>query len=118
MNWTDIFNSLPGQTIYVMVGLAFLDLILGVLAALRDGTFKLDAIAAFLRSQVLGRVAPATVLILGGIAVHQELLTDAGYAAAALFVAETIGSIIASWGPKNVKVLGVERDAVQPVPAE
>ena len=115
MNWTEIFNSLPGQTIYGMLGLAFLDLILSVLAALRDKTFKLDVIAAFLRSQVLGRVLPITVLILGGVALKQDLISAAGYAGAALYIAETVGSILASWGPKNTTILGVKRE-VQPVP--
>lgn len=112
------FNSLPGQTIYAMVGLAFLDLVLGAAAAFRDGTFKLDAIAAFIRSQLVGRVFGIALLIIAGTALKQDLLTAAGYAAAALYTAETVGSIIASWGPKDANILGAQRDAVQPVPQD
>jgi uncharacterized membrane protein len=115
VNWTDIFNSLPGQAIYGMLALAFVDFILGALAAFRDKTFQLDAVASFLRSQIAGRVLPATVLILGGIAVHQDLLTTAGYGLAVIYSAETLGSILASWGPKNTTILGVQR-TTQPVP--
>lgn len=117
MNWTEIFNSLPGQTIYAMIGLAFLDFLLGVLAAFRDGTFRLDAIGAFLRSSGV-KVAMASLLIIGGVALNQDLITAAGYAAAAIFIAATVGSIIASVGPKGVNFLGAERSTVQPVPEE
>ena len=117
MNWSEIFNSLPGQTIYGVLGLAFLDFLLGVFAAIRDKTFKLDAIAAFLRAQIVGRVFPIAVLILGGLALKQDLITDAGYAIAAIYVAETIGSILASWGPKSTTIFGVQR-VTQPVPQD
>lgn len=116
MNWSEIFNSLPGQAIYGVLGLAFLDFILGVFAAVRDNTFKLDSVAAFVRSQLLGKVFPLTALILFGVLVNQAALTDLGYAGALAFTAATVGSIIASWGPKGVSVLGAQRDPTQPVP--
>src|SRR4051812_23299765 len=109
MDWTALFNSLPGQTIYAMIGLAFLDFVLGCLAAFRDKTFKLDSAAAFLRSSGT-KVAAAALLIIGGTALHQDLILAAGYAAAAIYTAATVGSLIASWGPKNVNVLGAQRD--------
>jgi hypothetical protein len=118
VNWVDFFNSLPGQTIYAMVGLAFVDFILGAFAAIRDGTFQLDALAAFIRSNLVGKVFGIALLILAGGLFKQDLLTVAGYGAATAYTLATVGSIIASWGPKNLTILGVTRDAKQPVPTD
>jgi hypothetical protein len=98
VNWTDFFNSLPGQAIYTMLGMMFLDFLFGVLAAFRDSTFKLDAVAAFLRSSGV-KVAMVAIAIVGGYFLKQDLMLTAGYAGAAAYVLSTVGSIIGSIGP-------------------
>lgn len=58
--------SQAGLALKAAVLVAFADFATGSFAALRDGTFALDAVAAFLRKHILGRVAPlGTLLVLG-----------------------------------------------------
>lgn len=114
----EFFNSLSGQTIYAMLGVALLDFLLGIAAAVRDGTFSLDEVAAVLRSHIVGRVFPIALMLVFGYLFNQDLILTAGYASAALYTAETAGSIIASWGPQGKTILGVTRAAVQPVPQD
>jgi hypothetical protein len=94
----EFFGSTAGQGLAAMVVVAFLDFATGVLAALRDGTFALDAIAAFLRKHVLGRVAPIGLLLITGYFVDGtigQLFSAGAVAAAAAYVAETAASV---WG--------------------
>ena len=56
-------QSPAGAALLAMVGVAFADFLTGSFAALRDGTFQLDAIAAFLRKHIWGRVAPIGTLL-------------------------------------------------------
>lgn len=59
-------DSQSGLALKAAVIAAFADFATGAFAALRDGTFELDALAAFLRKHILGRVAPlGTLLLLG-----------------------------------------------------
>lgn len=119
------FASTSGQIALWVVVLPVLDWVLGVLAAIRDGTFTLDSVASFLRKHVAGRVVPIWMLLLVGFFADQWLvpvvdvpaLTAVGMAAAGLYVAETIGSILRSWGPATGPAL-VTRDFVQPVPKD
>ena len=103
------FASPSGMALYALLAVAFLDFALGVLAALRDGTFKLDELAAFVRSHLAGRVFPIALLLIVGYASNQVALTAAGLAAGAAYVAETVGSIATSWAPGH---------ATQQVPSE
>ena len=62
----EFIQSPAGAGLIALVGVAFADFVTGVFAALRDGTFSTDAIAAFLRKHIWGRVAPiGTLLVLG-----------------------------------------------------
>ena len=94
--------SPAGTALLAMVGVAFADFATGSFAALRDGTFALDAIAAFLRKHIWGRVAPiGTLLVLGyfgGDTVGQLFMASA-LAAGAAYVAETASSIIGNLNP-------------------
>lgn len=103
------FASPEGTALYGVVVLALTDWILGTLAALRDGTFKLDAVAAFLRKHIAGRVLPIVALLAIGYFAVQPALSAIGALLAAAYLAETLGSIKDSWGPS--------RD-VQPVPKD
>ena len=62
----EFLNSPAGIALIAAIGAAFADLATGVLAALRDGTFTLDSVAAFLRKHIAGRVAPLGVLMFLG----------------------------------------------------
>ena len=89
----------------LLVG-AFLVWALGVLAALRDGTFDLSEIATFVRSTLLGRVFPVTVVLLTGYAANDSTITTAGLAVAAVVAADMIGSALDS-----IKQLGLAPEA-------
>jgi hypothetical protein len=52
-----------GLALKAALVVAFADFATGSFAALRDGTFALDALAAFLRTHILGRVAPLGTLL-------------------------------------------------------
>ena len=95
-------ESPAGTALIAMVAVAFADFATGSFAALRDGTFTIDALAAFLRKHIWGRVAPIGMLLVlgyfGGATVGQ-LFMAAAVAAAAAYVAETAGSIIGNLNP-------------------
>ena len=93
------FESPEAPILWGVLVLAMADFALGTLAALRDGTFRLDAVAAFLRKHVAGRVGPIVALLALGYFGAQPALTAIGAAAAAAYTLETIGSIRESWGP-------------------
>lgn len=92
------FDSTDALALYACLVLAAADFILGTLAALRDDTFRLDSVAAYLRKHIAGRVAPIGVLIALGWFGQQPALTAIGMASAAAYTLETIGSIRTSWG--------------------
>lgn len=98
---SEFLNSPAGQGLAAMLAAAFLDFATGSFAALRDGTFALDALAAFLRKHLWGRVAPIGLLLVvgyfGGEGIGQLFLAGA-VAAAAAYVAETAASV---WGNVN-----------------
>lgn len=112
------FASPSGTAAYGVLVVMALDLALGVLAALRDGTFALDEVAAFLRKHVAGRVLPIWAILFFGYIGNLEVLTVAGLAMAAAYVAETIGSIISSWGPPGLKTRLNLVQPIQPVPTD
>ena len=92
------FSTELGLAVYGVLVATAADLLFGVIAALRDGSFQLDALAAVLRKHVLGRVAPIFGMLLFGHIGNQPLLLAAGLTGAALYVAETFGSIMDSFG--------------------
>jgi len=106
--------SPAGTALLAMVAVAFADFITGVFAALRDGTFSVDAIAAFLRKHIWGRVAPiGTLLVLGyfgGDTVGQLFMASA-VAAGTAYAAETAASILGNLSPPK------ESDIVETTPA-
>jgi hypothetical protein len=101
---------------------AFADFATGTFAAIKDETFSADAIAAFLRKHILGRVAPlGTLLALGyfGGAAGAVFLPFA-IAGLGLYAAETIASVKGNLNPP--KASGVKDNtaaaALNPVPEE
>jgi len=116
-------GSPAGTALLAMVGVAFADFATGSFAALRDGTFALDALAAFLRKHIWGRVAPiGTLLVLGyfgGDTVGQLFMASA-LAAGTAYAAETASSIIGTLTPPkagDVQEVNVAEE-VNPVPTE
>jgi len=101
--------SPEGIAVYGVLVLALADFTLGTLAAFRDGSFAIDAVAAFLRKHIAGRVAPVAFLLSLGYFGGVPALSAVGVAAAAAYMLETLGSIRASWGPGR---------AVQPKPKD
>jgi hypothetical protein len=100
---TAFFQTEAGLAVQGVLVVALVDFLLGVMAAFRDGTFALDAVAAWLRKHVAGRVGPIAALLFVGHFGAQPLLVVTGLGAAGLYVAETIGSIKASWASNRVQ---------------
>jgi hypothetical protein len=101
----EFLNSQAGLALVGMLGVAFADFATGAFAALRDGTFALDALAAFL----LGYY--------GGEGIGQLFLA-AAIAAALAYSAETASSILGNLNPPkagDVQEVNVAEE-VNPVP--
>lgn len=116
-------NSPAGTALIGMLVVAFADFVTGAFAALRDGTFALDALAAFLRKHIWGRVAPIGTLLalgyFGGEGAGQVFLA-AAIASAAAYVAETASSILGNLSPpkeSDLKATTVA-DELNPVPTD
>jgi hypothetical protein len=119
----EFIASQAGTALLAMVGVAFADFLTGAFAALRDGTFALDAVAAFLRKHIWGRVAPiGTLLVLGyfgGDTVGQLFMASA-VAAGTAYAAETASSILGNLNPPKESDVKEETPAaaLNPVPTE
>jgi hypothetical protein len=101
--FSQFFQTEAGMAVYAVLVIALVDFMLGVLAAVRDGTFQLSAVAAWLRKHVAGRVAPIAVLLVAGHFGSQPALLAIGAIGAAAYLAETIGSIKDSWASRRVQ---------------
>jgi hypothetical protein len=119
-------DSTAGTALIAMVGVAFADFLTGSFAALRDGTFALDALGAFLRKHIWGRVAPIGTLLalgyFGGGTVGQLFLASA-VAASAAYAAEAASSIVGNLNPpKPSEEVATAKEAsalvTNPVPTE
>lgn len=76
---------------------AFLDFAVGSLLAARNGTFAFDALAAFLRKHVLGRVLPLALLLITGYLTGDLALNTFAGAGLTAYAAETMASVYASF---------------------
>lgn len=101
---------------------AFLDFITGVYAAVQDDTFTFDAVAAFLRKHILGRVAPlGTLLVVGYFGGDSgQIFLPFAIAGLIAYAAETLASIKGNLlPPKEGDVLEAETvNTVNPVPQD
>ena len=99
---------------------AFLDLAFGIFAAVRDGTFAIDAVAAFLRKHLAGRVAPLTALAVAAHYSGDPVMLATASAGLVAYAAETLGSIYGSINPPKAseeeKAAGYT--GLQPVPED
>ncbi len=89
-------SSTAGLAVKGALIAAFLDFAFGVFAALRDNTFALDAIAAFLRKHLMGRVLPSSVLAYAAYATNDPLMLATAAGALTAYAAETLASIYSS----------------------
>jgi hypothetical protein len=123
MDWSGLltFLSAPaGLAVKGMLVAAFLDFATGSYAALTDGTFSVDAIAAFVRKHLLGRVFPCSTLLLVGYFTGDAVILAAGIAAATAYYVETAGSVLGNFSPPKESDLKENLPAatVNPVPTE
>lgn len=102
----DVFSDTQLQTILLLVAV---DFILGVLAALKIGTFKLAYLSNFLRNDVVAKAFGWAVLDVGAVIAGDAHiliggldLTNMAHAAFVLISAALVGSILGS-----VKELGL-----------
>jgi hypothetical protein len=94
-----LLDSPAGIAIKGALVAAFLDFAFGVFAAVRDGTFAVDALAAFVRKHLLGRVLPLSLLSLTGYYTGDPAMIAAAGVALTAYAAETLGSIYGSIRP-------------------
>lgn len=121
----EFIRSDAGLALQGLVIVAFLDFATGVFAALRDGTFAMDALAAFVRKHILGRVAPiGTLLIVGYFGGESaQIFLGGAIASGAAYVAETASSILGNLSPPKPSEepqtkAEAKAIAVNPVPTE
>lgn len=113
-------ESPAGLAVKAALAAAFIDFATGVLAASRDGTFALDAIAAFVRKHLMGRVLPLASILAAGYFAGDELLIGGAVAGLTAYAAETVASV---WGnlnpPKASEVVEANvAEEVNPVPTD
>lgn len=87
-----------GLALKALLVAAFLDFVTGSFAAVRDGSFQLSAIAAWLRKHLAGRVGPLAVLLVVLYVTGDGVMLATVVAAAGAYAAETIRSIVDNFG--------------------
>lgn len=92
----DFLGSPAGLAFQAALAAAFLDFAFGTFAALRDGVFALDSLAAFVRKHLMGRVFPIGTLAVVGYLTGNLAMNTAAAAALTAYALETMGSIYAS----------------------
>lgn len=114
--------STAGIALKAALTAAFVDFLTGSLAAMRDGTFATDALAAFLRRHILGRVGPLAVLLFAGYLTSDGVLTTFAAAGLTAYAAETIGSVKGNLQPPKDSVPATAAEAIaqgiNPVPTD
>lgn len=91
------------QELQTMLAVVVVDLVLGVLAALKLGTFRLAYLSNFMRNDLLGKVVPwafldSAAIVAGGldIVIPGVDLTVTAQAAGGVIIAALVGSILGS----------------------
>lgn len=120
MDFHAFFNDPAGLAFKAMLVAAFVDFAFGVFAAAKDGSFSFDALAAFVRKHILGRVFPIGTLLALGFFTGDAMMSAAGGVAAAAYTAETLASIYASVKPPAASAAKAAKavDAGNPIPEE
>jgi hypothetical protein len=95
--------------IQLVVIVALLDFALGTIRAIADRTFEFSAIDVWVRTKLLGRVVPITLIMLVGSVIGDvklgdfsfNVITGAALAAAITFVAAEAQSIVDNVSPSE-----------------
>jgi hypothetical protein len=109
-------DSSAGQAALAVLVVGLLDLILTVLAALRDDNYEPGEVGRWLRVQLAGQILPIWVLLFVGYYArglqfaHIPLLLAAGVGAAGAYVIEEVAAIVRLWGPGRKKVAEPDPD--------
>ena len=117
MDFAAFLASPAGLALKAALAAAFIDFATGSFAALRDGTFALDSIAAFVRKHVLGRVAPITAVLAAGYFSGDQVLIAAAVAMLTAYAAETVASVLGNLNPPKASEAAKE-NPVNPVPTD
>lgn len=116
----DVFQefiaSPAGLAAKAMLGLAFLEFIFGLTAALKDGTFDGAVVAAFVRKHILGRVFPIATLLAGGYFLNDGVILSGAIASAGVYTVETVSGLLGSIG--QIRSTPSESAMVNEVPVE
>lgn len=96
MELASFLDSTGGIAVKAALVAAFLDFAFGVLGAVRDGSFALDSLAAWLRKHLIGRVLPVSLLAAAGWYTGDAAMITAAGIALATYYGETVGSIYGS----------------------
>lgn len=115
---TDFIGSTAGLAVKGALIAAFLDFAFGVFAAFRDGTFAIDAIAAFVRKHLAGRVFPLSLLAFAAYFTGDPIMTGAAGAGLTAYAAETLGSVYGSIRPPAPSEEVNAATAVNPIPQD
>lgn len=120
MDISELLTSPAGLAIKGALIAAFLDFAFGVFAAVRDGTFAVDALAAFLRKHIVGRVLPVSLLAVAGHYSGQIEMQAAAVLALTAYTAETLGSIYGSIRPPAASATkeALPAETVNPIPQD
>lgn len=94
-------SSTAGLAVKGALVAAFLDTAFGIFGALRDNTFALDAVAAFLRKHLVGRVLPSSVLAYAAYLTGDPLMLATAAGALTAYATETLASIYSSLVTKS-----------------
>ena len=117
-------DSEAGLALKAALAAMFLDFATGSFAALRDGTFALDALAAFLRKHLMGRVLPlGTLLVVGYFGGSAGQVFIGGAIAGLLaYAAETAASVWGNVNPPKDSAVDTPKEAaaeaLNPVPVD
>ena len=92
----EFFGTEAGLLAKSVLVLSFVDFVFGVLAAFRDGTFRVDAIGAFIGKHIGARALPILLLLFVGHFANEGMLLVAGVTLAGIYATETAKSVIDS----------------------
>jgi len=118
MDLKALFDSPAGVAIYGALTAAFLDFAFGVFASIRDGSFAVDALAAFLRKHLVGRVLPVSLLAITGYYTGNQVMIAAAAASLTAYSVETLGSIYDSIRTPTMAKVESENWDPNPIPTD
>lgn len=110
------FAGTTGVAIYGVAILGLVELVTGILRAFASKQFDVALIDVWVRTQLAGRILPIVIILVAGAAapdlsvlgVSVNILSTSGVAAAAVYAASALASIVGSVNPQTADVPPVE----------